>query len=222
MARCGCGPTRSSPACRAQVQASLPKVLAGLVHTDPTDDRRILQNRVSRDQFAGSPNCLALIAAFVDAHLLVSDQAPDGTAVVGLAHEALLREWPPAVRWIEQNRDLLALRAGITAAAMLWRNSDSQEGRLLTGALLKDATRLLKETPEMLAPEERDFVELSIADDRRKRRRMFKQGAAAAAVVAIAILVPTIGLSSSPMAYRLCGRCPRSWNVQPAHSDLGG
>ena len=64
----------------AQVQASLPKVLAGLVHTDPTDDRRILQNRVSRDQFSGSPDCLALIAAFVDAHLLVSDQAPDGTA----------------------------------------------------------------------------------------------------------------------------------------------
>ncbi len=136
----------------APVRASLPRVLAGLVHTDPTDDRRILQNRLSRDQFSSSPDCLALIAAFVDAHLLVSDQAPDGTAVVGLAHEALLREWPPAVRWIEQNRDLLRLRAGIAAAAVLWRNSDSQEGRLLTGALLKDATRLLKETPEMLAP----------------------------------------------------------------------
>ena len=75
--------------------------------------------------------------------------------------------------WIDQNRDLLRLRAGITAAAMLWRTSDSQEGRLLTGALLKDATRLLKETPEMLAAEERAFVDLSIADDRRKRRRLF-------------------------------------------------
>ena len=33
----------------------------------------------------------------------------------------------------------------------------------------------------MLAPEERRFVDLSIADERRKRRRLIKQGAAAAA-----------------------------------------
>ena len=196
----------------AQVQASLPKVLAGLVHTDPTDDRRILQNRISRDQFSSAPDCLALIAAFVDAHLLVSDQAPDGTAVVGLAHEALLREWPPAVHWIEQNRGLLRLRSGITAAAMLWRNDNSQEGRLLTGALLKDAARLLKEMPEMLAPEERGFVELSIAADRRKRRRLFKQGAAAAAAVALAILVPTIGVGQISYGVSFVRALPAVWN----------
>jgi AAA ATPase domain len=196
----------------AQVQASLPKVLAGLVHTDPTDDRRILQNRISRDQFSNSPDCLALIAAFVDAHLLVSDQAPDGTAVVGLAHEALLREWPPAVRWIEQNRGLLRLRAGITAAAMLWRNDNSQEGRLLTGALLKDATRLLKEMPEMLAPEERGFVELSIAHERRKRRRLFKQSAAAAALVGLAVLIPTIGVGQLSYGMAFVRTLPAVWN----------
>jgi hypothetical protein len=195
-----------------QVKASLAKVLAGLVHTDPTDDRRILQNRVSRDQFAGSPDCLAFIEAFVHAHLLVSDQAADGTAVVGLAHEALLREWPPAVQWIEQNRDLLRSRAGITAAAMLWRNADSREGRLLTGALLKDATRLLKETPEMLAPEERSFVDLSIADDRRKRRRLLKQGAAAAAAVVLAVLIPSIGLSQLSYGVSFIRTLPAVWN----------
>ena len=196
----------------AQVQASLPKVLAGLVHTDPTDDHRILQNRVARDQFSGSPDCLALIAAFVDAHLLVSDQAPDGTAVIGLAHEALLREWPPAVQWIEQNRGLLRLRAGITAAAMLWRNDNSQDGRLLTGALLKDATRLVKETPEIVAPEERSFVELSIAHDRRRRRRLFKQGAAAAAAVAVAILIPTIGVGQISYGVSFVRTLPAVWN----------
>jgi len=195
-----------------KVRASLPKVLAALVHTDPTDDRRILQNRISREQFASSPECLGLIATFVDAHLLVSDQAPDGTAVIGLAHEALLREWPPAVQWIEQNRDLLRSRAGITAAAMLWRNSDSQEGRLLTGALLKDAARLVKETPEVLAPEERSFVELSIADDRRKRRRLFKQSAAAAAAVAVAILIPTIGLSQLAYGVSFARTLSVVWN----------
>jgi AAA ATPase domain len=194
------------------VRASLPKVLAGLVHTDPTDDRRILQNRLSRDQFANLPDCLALIAAFVDAHLLVSDRAPDGTAVIGLAHEALLREWPPAVRWIEDNRHLLRLRAGITAAAMLWRTGDFQDGRLLTGALLKDATRLLRETPEMLASEERGFVERSIAHDRRKRLRLVKQGAAAAALVALAVMIPAIGVGQLSYGVSFVRTLPVVWN----------
>jgi hypothetical protein len=195
-----------------KVRASLPKVLAGLVHTDPTDDRRILQNRISREQFANAPDCLALISAFVDAHLLVSDRAADGTAVIGLAHEALLREWPPAVQWIEENRDLLRSRAAITAAAMLWRTSDSQEGRLLTGALLRDAARLVRETPEMLSPEERSFIDLSIADERRRRRRLFKQGAAAAAVVALAILIPTIGVGQIAYGVSFVRTLPSVWN----------
>lgn len=80
--------------------------------------------------------CGPLIDAFTEAHLLVGDVAPDGEPVVALAHEALLREWPPAVRWIGENRDMLRLRAGISAAAALWRNSDQKEGRLLSGELL--------------------------------------------------------------------------------------
>jgi hypothetical protein len=87
----------------APVRASLPKVLAALVHTDPTDERLILQNRAPLAQFSGSPECKVLIDAFVSAHLFVGDRGADGTPVIGLAHEALLREWPPAVQWIEQN-----------------------------------------------------------------------------------------------------------------------
>jgi len=35
-------------------------------------------------------------------HQVVGDLGADSTPVIGLAHEALLREWPPALRWIEQ------------------------------------------------------------------------------------------------------------------------
>ena len=177
------------------IQASLPKVLAALVHTDPTDERLILQNRAPLAQFTGSPECQALIEAFVSAHLFVGDHGADGTPVIGLAHEALLREWPPAVQWIEQNRQMLRLRAGITTAAALWRNSgDSGEGRLMVGALLKDAAKLLAASPEALAPEERRYVQLSLAEERRRRGRLIVRGAVAAALVALAIAVPTIGL----------------------------
>ena len=131
----------------APVQASLSKVLAAIVHTDPTDERLILQNRVSMSQFADLPDCERLIQAFVDAHLLVADSAADGEPVIALAHEALLREWPPAVEWIEQNRELLRLRAGISAAAALWRNSGQRDSRLLTGELLSDAGKSDEDGP---------------------------------------------------------------------------
>src|SRR5262245_51019769 len=177
----------------AAVRASLPKVLAALVHTDPTDERLILQNRASLAQFSTAPDCRALVDAFVSAHLFVGDHGADGTPVIGLAHEALLREWPPAVQWIEQNREMLRLRAGIAAAAALWRNSEHAEGRLLVGALLKDATKLLLAGPEMLMPEERRFIELSIAVDRKRRMRKVRRYAAAVSAVLLVIYIASVG-----------------------------
>ncbi len=196
----------------AAVRASLPRVLAALVHTDPTDERLILQNRASLAQFSNSPECKALIDAFVSAHLFVGDQGPDGIPVVGLAHEALLREWPPAVQWIEQSREMLRLRAGIAAAAALWRNSEYDESRLMVGALLKDAAKLLAASAEMLAPEERRFVELSIAEDRKRRGRIIRRGALAAAAVAVAILIPAIGFKQIAYGFDFARTLPVVWN----------
>ena len=191
------------------VQAALPDVLAAIVHTDPTDDLLVLQNRVSVAQFDDMPNCKQLVDAFVAAHLLVGDKAPDGTPVIALAHEALLREWPPAVQWIESNRENLRLRAGVSAAAALWRTSEQREGRLLTGELLADAGRLLKTAPGMLAPEERLFVNTSLHDDRRRRLKRARRGALAAVAILVAILIPAIGLRELGHAMGVVTRLPR-------------
>ncbi|MGH8130483.1 MAG: hypothetical protein ACRES3_06485, partial [Steroidobacteraceae bacterium] len=197
----------------APVRASLPKVLAALVHTDPTDERLILQNRAPLAQFSGCPECKALIDAFVSAHLFVGDRGADGTPIIGLAHEALLREWLPAVQWIEQNRQTLRLRAGIAVAAALWRNSGLREDRLMAGALLKDAAKLLSASPEMLAPEERRYVHLSIAEDHRRRQRLISRGILAAAAVALAILIPTIGWKQITYGISFVRTLPVVWNV---------
>ena len=203
-------------------------------------DRRangILQNRISRDQFSGSPDCLALISAFVDAHLLVSDQAPDGTAVIGLAHEALLREWPPAVRWIEQNRGLLRLRAGITAAAMLWRNNDSA-GRAAAHGRAAEG----RHAPAQGEPGNPGAggARLCRIVDRPRAPQAAAHGQAGrgrgGASLRLAILIPTIGSASSPTACRSCERCRRSGttsqripisaaaagNLQASIDSLGG
>jgi Novel STAND NTPase 1 len=194
------------------VQASLPRVLAALVHSDPTDERLILQNRASLAQFSNSPECKALIDAFVSAHLFVGDHDADGTPVIGLAHEALLREWPPALQWIEQSREMLRLRAGIAAAAALWRNAGQGDSHLMTGAPLRDAARLFGASADMLMPEERRFIEASLAEARRVRLSNIRRTAAIASAVLLAILIPVIGLHEIAYDFSFVRALPRVWN----------
>lgn len=191
------------------VQGSLPQVLAAIVHTDPTDERRILQNRVSTAQFDNHPACRRLIQAFTEAHLLVGDVAPDGTPVVALAHEALLREWPPAVQWISDNRATLRLRAGISAAAALWRNSDQKEGRLLSGELLADSVKLAKENGAILGGDERAFIKQSQRSERAHQLVRLKQGAIAFVLVLLTLLVPIIGVNQLSHAASITWALPR-------------
>jgi hypothetical protein len=196
------------------VQLSLPDLLSAIVHIDPTDDRRILQNRVSTRQFDSHPGCRRLIEAFTAAHLLVADVAPDGTPVVALAHEALLREWPPAVTWIESNRENLRLRAGISAAAALWRNSDQKEGRLLSGELLQDALKLVRSSGATLAPAERSFIRQSQKCERARILARVRRGAVAAALVLLAIMIPVIGVGPIVHGGQVVWAVPRVWNVE--------
>ena len=111
-------------------RGALDQLLSAIVRIDPSDERLIVEGRVSRGRFGDGTPCQTLIAAFIAAHLLIADRAPDGTPVIGLAHEALLREWPPAVDWVEQNRERLRLRAGIAAAASTARDSRQHDDRL--------------------------------------------------------------------------------------------
>ena len=173
---------------------ALDQLLSAVVRIDPSDERLVVESRVPSSRFDGSP-CQLLIGAFTRAHLLVADRALDGTPVIGLAHEALLREWPPAVQWIELNKERLRLRAGIAAAAALWRDSRQRDDRLLSGTVLRDAASLATEAGHMLGFSEHEFIRLSRERARKMRRQRIVRGTAAALAIAIAVLLPTIGLS---------------------------
>jgi hypothetical protein len=193
------------------VQAALPKVLAALVHTDASDGHYILQNRFAPEQFSDSPECVALLDAFVDARLVVADRAADGSPIMSLAHEALLREWPPAVRWIEQNRQWLRLRGAISAAAALY---GQERGRFLKGALLHDAKNLLAEHPEILGPTERAFTERSSEHYRRQQRKWFYASAAAALSVFLLVLAAVFGEAKIESVFWALNRMPAAWQHQ--------
>ena len=82
-----------------------------------------------------------VVDAFIEARLVISSQA-DGEAVVEVAHEALLRQWPPLSQAIERDRDDLVLRSEVERAAQDWDRVARRDDYLLTGERLR-ATRHL-------------------------------------------------------------------------------
>ena len=151
-ASCASRTTSRSAACKARssareeefarlpppVQASLPQVLAALVHTDPTDERLLLQNRVPLASSSSSPECKALIDAFVAAHLFVGDQAPTARPWSGWRTRRCCANGRRRCTGSMRTARSLRLRSGISAAAALWRTSEYRDSRLLTGELLAE------------------------------------------------------------------------------------
>jgi formylglycine-generating enzyme required for sulfatase activity len=100
-----------------------------------------------------------------------------------VAHEALVRNWPRLVEWLEEERIRLRHRLRLTDQAEQWDALDRDEGALLRGALLQEALQY-----EDLSPLEADFVKTSQEVIRREeeekeaaRQRELEQARALAA-----------------------------------------
>jgi hypothetical protein len=105
----------------AAAQSLLGSIFRELVEVD---ERGVAtRRRLARTRLASSAQAEALVDAFTDARLLVSDQSPEGAAVVEVAHEALLREWPRLKAWVADIADDLRLWRQVEAAAAEWHRS---------------------------------------------------------------------------------------------------
>jgi len=58
---------------------------------------------------------------------------------IEIAHEALVRNWPRLVEWLEEDRVTLRRRLRLTSAAEQWRAHGKDPGGLLGGSLLTEA-----------------------------------------------------------------------------------
>jgi len=130
-----------------KVQAEFDYILEGLITID--NNGKIASRRVPMDSVATNDARAALINAFVGSRLLVTDRAgskdgDEGTAVVRVAHEALLRHWPRVEHWMSEHQDFLRIRERVATAAGLW----DQEGR--NPELLLPSGKLLVEGEDLL------------------------------------------------------------------------
>ncbi|MEV0387579.1 serine/threonine-protein kinase [Nonomuraea sp. NPDC050643] len=92
---------------------------------------------------------------------------------VWLARPALTHAWPRFRRWIDTNRDGLAVHREIRTAARRWDGSGRRDGDLYRGSSLENALRWAANARRdiTLTPVERGFLEASADRARRGARR---------------------------------------------------
>ncbi len=150
--------------------------------------RHILQDNLYSSQY-GEHQVTRVIKKLADANLLVTDKRGKSfedkhTAIVDVAHEALIRNWPKLRHWLDENRELLRQQRKIELAAEEWnrQSNDRHTDYLLQGRQLANAHIFLKKHGQ-------DYPLSQIADSFLsqslicKRRKFIK-------LVAIAVTIP--------------------------------
>ncbi|HNB54396.1 MAG TPA: WD40 repeat domain-containing protein, partial [Anaerolineales bacterium] len=112
-----------------------------------------------------------VLDAFGNARLLTFDHDPaTREPTVEVAHEALLRKWDRLRAWLDASRNDLRLQRLLAAAATDWENADHDESFLLHGARLSQYETWQQDTKLVLMPQERTFLEASLAAQTQKEQ----------------------------------------------------
>jgi hypothetical protein len=153
------------------------------------------RRRVPICDFGEDERAREVLDRFGRARLLAFDRDPGSREpTVEVAHEALLRAWPRAAVWIEEDRDLRRDVQSIGVAATEWDRSGRHTGDLYRGGRLDAALDVAQSSPDWLRALDHEFVTASnahaglerSAEQRRIRRlRRLVAGTAAALVVAL-------------------------------------
>lgn len=169
------------------------RLLLRLVQIAPGSTRSTAQRVAPETIGAAGSHARRVLDGLIDAGLLVSD-ADAGGATVELAHEALAREWPRLLVWLEQERDFLAWRTRLVSGLEAWLRAGRNPEQLLRGPTLDEAERMSIGREADLRDEEREFVGESRAlreaaqldAERRRRRRLTLLGGVATVFLVVA------------------------------------
>lgn len=110
----------------------------------------------------------------------------DNDAQIEVAHEALVRNWPRLVEWLEDERIRLRQRLRLTDQAEQWDALGRDEGALLRGALLQEAlqyedlnsleTEFLKVSQDAILREEEEKEAVRLRELEQARTLAAEQG----------------------------------------------
>jgi DNA-binding SARP family transcriptional activator/WD40 repeat protein len=173
-------------------RSAIRHVLGRLANPNDADTRR----RVPVADLGDDVAIRRVIDRFGQARLLTFDRDESTREpTVEVAHEALLREWPRAAAWLEEDHELRRTAGSIGSAADAWDRGGRQAADLYRSGRLEAARDLASSNPEWLRPVDREFVDASHASteaDRRtelRRVRRLRRLVTATAVALVAALL---------------------------------
>ncbi|MEU4327498.1 WD40 repeat domain-containing serine/threonine protein kinase [Nonomuraea dietziae] len=110
--------------------------------------------------------------------------------LVALSRPALLRAWPRLRRWVEADREGLAVLNGLSAAARQWAEHGRRDGDLLQGSRLENVLNWAATGRKhvTLTPTERDYLRAGTELTRRRTRRRRLTTLALAGSLAVALV----------------------------------
>ena len=162
------------------VEEELPKVLNALVSIEQDGHETIGRKRALMSDVT-TEKSRELVETFIENRLFVTELADDDSAVVTVAHEALLWHWPRVKEWVAQNRENLRIRGRIAQAAERWEAENRPADLLLpSGKPLVEAETLLEQDIE-LHDDEAGFIAASMS----KAKNLQRLKAGVVATVAI-------------------------------------
>jgi WD40 repeat protein/energy-coupling factor transporter ATP-binding protein EcfA2 len=152
--------------------------------------------RIRRDSLSATE--AVIVDAFVDARLLSSrrEPEPDGDSVIGVAHEALLRQWTPLSDEIEASRSSIRMRSEVERLTLDWIAHQRDDDYLLRGHRLVEVSSWAELTTD-LGTEERAFLAasgaLAVREEVRLRRSNRRLRFAVAGLVGFLVLALVAG-----------------------------
>jgi tetratricopeptide (TPR) repeat protein len=135
------------------------------------DDGKCLKRRVPLEWFRDDSAQWEAVSKLINVRLLTSNKTGDSqTAMVEPVHETLLRSWQRLARWIEEDAEVLTLRARMEKRANDWREARNSMGYLLSSEKEEQDAKLLLEKPWVkMDTDMRKFLDLSLRRIRRRR-----------------------------------------------------
>jgi hypothetical protein len=143
-------------------------ILTSLVHLAEDSDahtrRRLPVAELYAQDRLNTDEGRHVLHVLIEARLLTSGLQQDlRQETVELAHEAVIRRWPRFRQWLREDGDLLAWRERLRIILEQWQNSGRDEGFLLRGPLLDEATLWLARQGTHLNLAERQLIQASYA-----------------------------------------------------------
>ncbi|MBE0669191.1 MAG: hypothetical protein IH588_01265 [Anaerolineales bacterium] len=173
-------------------RARVRDIFLRLTRLDESGEGRDTRRRVLIEELipanSDSSVIIKLLNKLADARLIVKTDKD-----VEVAHEALIRHWSRLINWLNEDRDNLRLREGVSESAREWENSKRDDSLLNhRGGRLELALAMSKLPRYQLNPIEQEYLNASVAlrnKEQRERKRRLRYTVIASIVAAAIFLV---------------------------------